>query len=135
MSVNEAKAMEKREAQAPAEAERMSERRVFMPRADIFQSGEDVVILCDVPGCDEKSVDITIEKNVMTIYGTVQPAEPEGHRLAYAEYELGDFQRSFTLSDEIDRDSISAVVSNGVLKLTLPQAAQAKARKIAVKAQ
>lgn len=127
--------VEKREAQMPAGAERISPRRVFMPRADIFESGESVVVLADMPGVDEKSLDITLEKNVLTISGRVEPMLPKGYNLAYAEYEIGDYQRVFTLSDEVDREGITAVVKNGVLKLTLPKAAIAKTRKIAVKAE
>ena len=55
-------------------------------------------MLGDMPGVDEKSVDITLEKNVLTINGYVEPVQPDNYSLAYAEYEAGDFQRSFTLS-------------------------------------
>jgi HSP20 family protein len=127
--------LEKQEAQSPAGTERMRPRKVFMPRADIFESGESVVILADMPGVDEKSVDITLEKNVLTITGTVEPMVPAGYELAYAEYEVGDYQRVFTLTDEVDREGITAVVKNGVLKLTLPKAAVARTRKITVKAE
>jgi len=127
--------VEKREAQAPEGAERIRPRKMFMPRADIFESGESIVILADMPGVDEKSVDITLEKNVLTITGTVEPLVPQGHELAYAEYEVGDYQRVFTLTDEVDREGITAAVKNGVLKLTLPKAAVARTRKITVKAE
>jgi HSP20 family protein len=54
--------------------------------------------------------------------------------MAYAEYDVGDFQRSFSLTDQIDQENIEATVKDGVLRLRLPKAPQAKARKIAVKA-
>ena len=61
-----------------------------------------------MPGVDETSVDITLEKNVLTISGYVEPMQPEGYSLARVEYNIGDFERAFTLSDKIDRDGIGA---------------------------
>lgn len=114
--------------------ERTRDRRVFVPRVDIYETGDELVLLADMPGVDENSVDVTLEKNVLTITGNLEPAQPENYSLTYAEYVEGDYQRSFTLSDEIDREKIEATVSNGVLSLRLPKAGPAKARKITVKA-
>ena len=75
-----------------------------------------------------------IEKNILTISAYVEPVTPEDHSLAFAEYEIGDYQRSFRLSDEIDRANIQATVKDGVLRVYLPKAAAAMARKISVKA-
>ena len=127
-------ALEKREAQAPAEVERFSPRKVFTPRADIYETRDHIVVLADMPGVDEQSVDITLEKNILTLTGRTHELKLPGHKLAYAEYDTGDYQRVFTLSDEVDRDGIQAVVKNGVLRLTLPKVAEAKSRKIVVKA-
>jgi HSP20 family molecular chaperone IbpA len=88
-----------------------------------------------MPGVDEKSIDITLEKNVLTIYGTVEADIPENHNLFLSEYGIGDYQRVFTLSDEVDREKIQAIVNNGVLKLILPKAEAAKTKKIQVKAE
>lgn len=118
---------------AEGDAERTRARRCFVPRTDIYELGGDITVLVDMPGVDEKSVDITLEKNVLTINGYVEPVYPENYRVAYAEYDVGDYQRSFRLSDEIDRDKIEAMVKDGVLRLRLPKADTAKARKIAVK--
>jgi HSP20 family molecular chaperone IbpA len=68
----------------------------------------------------------------LTINGYVDPIYPENYQMAYAEYDVGDYQRSFRLSDDIDRDRIEAMVKDGVLRLRLPKADTAKARKIAV---
>lgn len=114
--------------------ERTRERVAFVPRADIYETGEAITVMVDMPGVDETSVDITLEDNVLTINGYVEPMQPEGHSLAYAEYRVGDFERAFTLSDEIDRDGIQAVVRDGVLQLHLPKSTEARVRKIAIKA-
>lgn len=114
--------------------ERTRARRAYIPRVDIYETEDALVMLADMPGVDENSVDITLEKNVLSINGYVEPAQPDNYSLAYAEYGVGDYQRSFTLSDEIDRDKIEAIVQNGVLRLHLPKAGPAKTRKITVKA-
>lgn len=120
--------------EAPAEEmERTRSRRSFVPRADIYETEQEIILLADVPGANEKTVDITLEKNILSITAYVEPVVPSGYEIAYAEYEEGDYQRSFRLSDEIDRDNIGAVVSEGVLRLRLPKAQEAKSKKITVK--
>jgi HSP20 family molecular chaperone IbpA len=88
-----------------------------------------------MPGVDEKSVDITLEKDLLTICGHVTEETPENHRLVISEYGTGDYQRTFTLSNEIDREKIQASVKDGVLKLLLPKAETARTRKIPVMAE
>lgn len=126
--------MTKKEAIVPEGVERTKPRRVFKPDVDIIERKDDTVLTADLPGVDEQSLDITLEKNVLTIKGAVEQKIPAGYRLAYGEYEVGDYERAFTLSDEIDKDRIQASVRNGVLKLVLPKAAAAKVRKIAISA-
>lgn len=120
-------------ARTPVETERTRNRKVYVPKADIIETGESMVLYADMPGADEKSVEVTIEKNVLTIAGTVTPQGVEGRSIFYAEYDVGDYERAFTISDEVDRDRIDAVVKNGVLKLTLHKLPQAEARKITVR--
>ena len=120
--------------EAPAdEMERTRSRRSFVPRADIYETEKEIIVLADIPGSNEKTVDITLKKNVLSITAFVEPAIPSEYEIAYAEYEEGDYQRSFRLSDEIDRDKIEAVVNNGVLRLSLPKSQGASTKKIAVK--
>jgi len=122
----------KKEAGVPEGVERTKPRKVFKPDVDIIEEKEETVLTADLPGVDEKTLDITLEKNVITIRGRVEPEVPAGYRLAYGEYEVGDYERAFSLSDEVDKDRIQATIKNGVLKLVLPKAAAAKARKIAI---
>ena len=131
---SETKDMTKQEAQHPVETERTRVRKVYAPRVDIYETKDTIVLLADMPGLDEKSVDITLEKNVLTIAGDVGQANYKGYTRSYVEYDTGDYQRAFTISDEVDRDSIDAVVKNGVLKVTLRKAEKAKVKKIAIKA-
>lgn len=133
------KEKEKKETRAPGGAtgavERTRPRKVFDADVDIIERGEDVVVIADVPGVDEKSVDVTLEKNILSIYGRVDGGTPEGRILKYAEYDAGDYRREFALTDEVDRGRIRATVKNGVLRLVLPKAEAARTKKIAVTAE
>jgi HSP20 family molecular chaperone IbpA len=113
-------------------AERTRERPAFVPRSDIYETAEAITVVTDMPGVDENSVDVTLDKNLLTISGYVEPMQPEGFTLAHAEYNIGDFERSFTLSDRIDRDGIEATVKDGVLRLVLPKVTEAKSRNIPI---
>ena len=117
------------------EMERTRSRRSFIPKADIYETEKEIIVLADIPGANEKTVDITLEKNVLSINAYVEPLRTGDYDIAYAEYEEGDYQRSFRLSDEINRDKIEAEVSDGVLRLRLPKSQESKTKKIAVKTQ
>jgi len=114
--------------------ERMRARATFIPRADIFETEDNVVVTVDMPGASDETIDITLEKNILTINASSIHGAPEGFNLAFAEFEAGDYERSFQLTDQINREGIQAVYQDGVLKLTLPKAEVAKIRKISVKA-
>lgn len=109
-------------------------RRVYSPRVDIFEKDNAIVLLADMPGTDEKNINISLEKNILTITGEVDVEHRHGYQLEYAEYGVGDYSRSFTVSEDIDRDKIEATVKNGVLRLTLPKAEAVKPRRIDVRA-
>jgi HSP20 family protein len=118
---------------AEAGAERTRDRLAFVPRADIYETEEAIVVVADLPGVDETSVDVTLEDNVLTINGDVETYEPEGYGLSISEYRVGDYVRAFTLSDQIDREGIEASVKDGVLRLHLPKVTEARRHKIAIK--
>ena len=113
--------------------ERMRSRTTFIPRSDIYETEENVVVSVDMPGVSEDTIDITLEKNILTINGISNYEEPDDFSLAFTEFQVGDYERSFRLTDRIDRDGIEALFKDGVLKLTLPKAEEAKTRKISVK--
>jgi len=107
---------------------------VFVPATDICDLKDAIEVVCDMPGVDEKQVDITLENNVLTIAGCQAADEPQGYVLAHRGYREGMFRRAFTLTDTIDRARIKAHMAHGVLRLTLPKAEASKPRKIAVEA-
>jgi HSP20 family molecular chaperone IbpA len=126
--------MTKSESQAPAKAERAQQTPVFTPRVDIRETETEVVMVADMPGVDESSVSIDLEGSELAIRGTFVPKVPDGYSLTYREYGSGDYERSFTLGDTIDREGIKAVVKDGVLRLTLPKAKDTQPKRITVKA-
>ena len=115
------------------ETERTRECRCFVPRTDIYEAGDDIILVLDMPGINENAIEITLEKNILNVKGFAQIDDPGDYTLSFAEYESGDYERSFRVSDAIAKDKIEALYKDGVLRLTLPKAEQAKARKIAVK--
>ena len=112
--------------------DRVAKRRTFVPAVDIYEYDNEVIVTADMPGVDENRVDITLEKNILTIKGSVIDEEPENLGKVYSEYSVGDYKRTFSLSDEIDSEGIRATVKGGVLRLNLPKAEQARIKKIAV---
>ena len=125
---------EKQEVATVDDTERTRDIPVFVPQTDIYETDDEIVLVLDVPGANADSIDIMLEKNVLTINANVDYEQPEGYTLNIAEYAIGDYQRGFRLSDEVDQDKIKAVVKDGVLRLHLPKAKNAKTRKISVKA-
>jgi len=113
--------------------ERTRETRLFMPRVDIYETKDNIHLIADIPGAEQDSIDITLEKNILSIEARVASEKPIDYSLTYAEYGIGDFNRKFTLSNEIEKDGIVAVVKDGVLSLTLPKAGPAKTQRISVK--
>ncbi len=128
------KEITKREAQDSLETERTRNRKVFVPKVDIIETDGAIELIADMPGVDEKNIDIDLEKGILTITGVIEPEQYKDQRLVYAEYEIGDYQRSFSISDTIDQDKIEASAKDGVLRLMLPKVEPAKARKIKVNA-
>jgi HSP20 family molecular chaperone IbpA len=127
--------IEKQELDTSAGVENTHNSRTFVPRVDIYETENTIVLLADMPGVHENSVDITLEKNILTIIGYAERQAPENFEPAYAEYQFGNYKRTFALSDEVDREQIQATVKNGVLRLVMPKAEAARTRKITVKAE
>ena len=114
------------------DTERTRECRCFVPRTDIYEYDDTIVLVLDMPGIHENAIEITLEKDILEVKGFAQVEEYEGLSLVKVEYEPGDFERKFRVSDSIDRDNINATFTNGVLRLELPKADIAKSKKISV---
>jgi len=107
---------------------------VFMPAADILEKADTVLMLLDVPGADPASLDVTLDKRILTITARVTSAAPEGYAPAYIEFGNGTYERRFVFPEQMDGEHIDAILKDGVLRLTVPKAADT-AKKISVKAE
>jgi HSP20 family protein len=114
--------------------EHTTNRPVFIPPSDIYETEDSIVVLAEMPGVGPDGVDITLERRVLTIRGRSAANEHTGYQRVYNEYADGDYERVFTLSENINRERIEATLRDGVLHLILPKAESAKARKIELKA-
>lgn len=108
------------------------ERLVFTPPIDIYESGDDLVLRADLPGVKLDSVDVQVQDNRLTIFGRVGDFLPQGARVLHQEFQVGDYLRSFILSDQVDHSRIVARLNNGLLEVVLPKAPRAQARRIQV---
>jgi HSP20 family protein len=106
----------------------------YAPATDVVETENGFLLVSDMPGVDSQSLDVEIEDDVLTIEGRTASFEPEGLDSLFAEKPAGDYQRRFTIPADVDRSGIEARIANGVLRVTLPKAEQAKPRKIEVQA-
>ena len=118
----------------PHGTERTRERPVYAPRVDIVESEDALEVLADMPGVTPESVEVTLEQEVLSVRGRADVPVPEGLAPLYLEYEPGDYERSFALSDAVDSSGIEARVRGGVLRLRLPKAGPARRQRIEVRA-
>ena len=105
----------------------------FVPPADIFETKQAVIMFLDLPGADPDSLEVTFENRELMISAQAAGSAPEGYTLMHAEYREGNYERAFTLSENVDGDRIEAVIRNGVLRLMLPKTGPSPAKKIEVK--
>ncbi|GAB4385159.1 Hsp20/alpha crystallin family protein [Albidovulum sp.] len=108
--------------------------RIFRPLTDIVETREGVHIFMEMPGVAAEDVEIDLEQRILNVRGRVHPKSPETFELVHAEYAEGDYERAFSLGEEVDADRIEARMQDGVLSLFLPRSEEAKVRRIEVKA-
>lgn len=113
------------------ESQRIESRRSYVPAVDILDAKDTATLVIDVPGTSDAGLDLTVEKNVLTVKAVVESRKHDGKRLIFSEYPIGDYQRSFLLSDDVDKDGIGASLKSGVLTITLPKR-QPMTKKIAI---
>ncbi len=115
----------------PAEVSRVQQTETFVPAADIWETEDQVILRLDMPGVAKDGVEVKVERDTLNIHGKA-PAAPAGTAL-YCEQRVGDFQRQFTLSEDLDRESIDAEMDAGVLTIRIGKAEQVKPRTIQIR--
>ena len=106
--------------------------RYFVPYADIYETEDALTVVMEMPGVEKQVLDIALENGVLKVDGRIDFSKYEGMEPVYTEQNVGHYTRSFTLSNKIDQEKISAQLDDGVLTLTLPKAKEAQPRKIAI---
>lgn len=122
------------EAQKVEQAERIENkapRRAYVPAVDLIDSENEIHIVADVPGVAEGGIDLSLEKNILTLVAVPADGVIAGKKLIYSEYGVGEYRRTFALSEDIDKDNIVATLKNGVLRITLAKVKPAS-RKIQI---
>jgi HSP20 family molecular chaperone IbpA len=116
-----------------AQPERIWEGQAFIPRVDIVETADELLLVADLPGVRPDDLNIRFENGELALHGKVLPRNANADFLLN-EYRVGDFHRAFTISESIDSTRIAASLKNGVLTVHLPKAEKAKPKRIAVTA-
>jgi HSP20 family protein len=106
--------------------------RSFLPVSDIFETEHALNVVLEMPGVAKENVEIGIDNDVLKISGRIDIAKYEGLQPVYTEYNIGNYSRSFQLSNKVDQDGIKAELKDGVMTLVLPKSEKAKSRRISV---
>lgn len=110
------------------EATRKSDQYIS-PAVDIFENDEGLTLVADMPGLDDKSLDISIDQGVLTIKGDAPTGSGD---FQYQEFAMAGYWRQFQLSDSFDAEKAEASIKNGVMTLKIPKAEAAKPKRIEV---
>jgi len=105
----------------------------FAPAVDVYEDEHSVTLKIEVPGIEEKDIDVRIENNTLTVHGErkIEKEEKE-ENYRRVERQYGSFTRTFTLPTTVDAEKVQADYDRGVLKVTLPKKAEAKPKQIKV---
>jgi HSP20 family protein len=106
--------------------------RFYVPPTDIFETGDALKIVMEIPGVVKDAVDLKIENDVLSVEGRIETENYSGLQPLYTEYSIGHFARSFTLPRQVDPQNITAQLQDGVLTLTLNKRPETKPHRIAI---
>jgi HSP20 family molecular chaperone IbpA len=112
--------------------ESAEEQQTLLPRVDVFENKDGILLLADMPGVPKDKLELRVENDTLLIEGEIAPDTPENMEPVYAEVRLSRYRRAFSLSAELDTSRIDAQLRDGVLNLRIPKQAHAQPRKIDV---
>jgi len=110
--------------------ETRSNEKFIKPSVNIIETDEGLMLIADVPGATKETLDISVEKGILTITAPASRQMP-GNR-GYTEFELASYYRQFSIPESLNHEMAKADLSKGILTLTIPKAEAAKPRKIAI---
>lgn len=103
-----------------------------VPPVDVFENENAITLLADLPGVPREGLHVRVDGDSLTLEATATPSGPDNMELVYGEAQVAAYRRQFTLSRELDASRIEAQLRDGVLRLTIPKAEEAKPRRIEV---
>ena len=122
-----------RESYSPEGPEEALTTTSFAPPVDIYEDEHNITLKIEVPGIDEKDIDVRIENNTLIVHGERKlEKEEKEENFRRVERQYGSFTRSFTLPNSVDTGQVSANYDNGVLKIKLAKKSEAKPKQIKV---
>ncbi len=122
-----------RESYGPEGREEALTTSSFAPPVDVYEDEHNVTLKIEVPGIDEKDIDVRIENNVLTVHGERKfEKEEKEENFRRVERQYGSFTRTFTLPTTVDAEKVSANNDKGILKIVLPKKAEAKPKQVKV---
>lgn len=120
------------EARTPALQQRQQPHVV--PPVDVFENEHSITLLADLPGVEREQLQVRIDGDSLVLEATASTSGPQDLQLVYGEAQCPSYRRQFTLSRELDATRIEAQLRDGVLRLTIPKAEEARPRRIEVQA-
>ena len=122
-----------RELYSPEGPEETLTTTTFAPPVDVYEDEHNITLKIEVPGIDEKDIDVRMENNTLTVHGERKfEKEEKEENFCRVERQYGSFTRSFTLPSSVDAEHVSAHYDKGVLKIDLAKKAEAKPKQIKV---
>jgi len=106
---------------------------VFSPSVDIFEENGKINLVTELPGIEKDNLEVSVENNTLTISAKMKEETFDDYELIYSEYKAINYERSFSLSDELNKDELQAIFKNGVLNISIAKKEKTPAKKIEVK--
>jgi len=104
--------------------------RSIAPRVDIYETDTQYVVIADMPGVTSDGLDVVAERDSLVIHGRVEHAAATAD---YQEFELADYHRAFTLTEDLETDGVTASLRDGVLRVEIPKSPRVQPKKIPVR--
>ena len=105
----------------------------YAPPTDIVETADRVTMYMDVPGADPDSLDVTLDRRILSVTARVASSVPAGYAPVHLEFRDGHYERRFAFSENMDADHIDATLKDGVMRLDIPKLKDAPKKKVVVK--
>jgi HSP20 family protein len=117
---------------ANRQPQQQQQQQYVVPPVDVFENDASITLLADLPGVARDQLHVRVDGETLVLEATASTSTPEQMELVYGEAQSAAYRRQFTLSRELDASRIEAQLRDGVLRLTIPKAEEARPRKIQV---